>query len=131
MREDYSSGYFVLGMSYLYAGQEEKAIEAHKKLMEVHTWWSWALGFTYAATGHITEAEEILQQLENVPVNGWNAYGLMTINTALGNMDEAFNWLNYEPHHAFCAWAAVMDEYETLREDSRFADFLARLNLPE
>jgi hypothetical protein len=60
-----ASRYFALGMGYLYAGQEEKAIEAHKKLVELHP------------------------------------------------------------------WAAVMDEYETLREDPRFEDFLARLNLPE
>ena len=131
MRENYSSGYFVLGMSYLFAGQEEKAIEAHKKLIEVHPWWSWALGYTYATTGRITEAEELLNQLENVSINGWNAYGLMTINAALGRMDEAFKWLNYEPHHAFTAWAAVMDEYQTLRNDPRFEDFLVRLNLPE
>ncbi len=131
MRADYSSGYFVLGMAYLYAGQEEKAIEAHKKLVEVHPWWSWGLGYIYATTGHIEEAEEILHELENVDVNGWNAYGLMTINAALGRMDEAFKWLNYEPHHAFTAWAAVMDEYKTLRKDPRFEDFLARLNLPD
>jgi hypothetical protein len=46
-------------------------------------------------------------------------------------MDEAYKWLNYEPHHAFTAWAAVMDEYQTLRKDPRFEDFLVRLNLPE
>ncbi len=131
MQEDYSSGYYVLGMAYLYAGQEEKAIEAHKKLMELHPYWSWALAYTYATTGRIEEAEELLHQLENVSVNGWNAFGLMTINAALGRMDEAYKWLNYEPHHAFTAWAAVMDEYQTLRKDPRFEDFLVRLNLPE
>ncbi|RLD55436.1 MAG: hypothetical protein DRI97_09500 [Bacteroidetes bacterium] len=131
MRGDYSSGYFVLGMSYLFSGQEEKAIEAHTKLMELHPWWSWALGYTYATTGHIEEAEEILQQLENGNINGWVAHGLMTINAALDRMDEAYKWLNYEPHHAFAAWAAVMDEYQTLRKDPRFEDFLARLNLPD
>jgi len=131
MREEYSSGYFVLGMAYLYAGQEGKAIEAHKKLMELHPWWSWGLGYTYAITGHIEEAEEILHQLENATVNGWNAYGQMTVNAALGRMDEAYEWLNYEPHHAFTAWVAVMDEYQTLRKDPRFEDFLVRLNLPD
>ncbi len=60
-----ASRHFALAMSYLYAGQEGKAIEAHKKLMELHP------------------------------------------------------------------WAAVMDEYQNLREDPRFADFLAKLNLPE
>ena len=131
MQEDYPAGYFVLGMSYLFSGQNDKAIEEHTKLMELHPWWSWALGYTYATTGHVEEAEEILRQMENANINGWIAFGLMTINSALDRMDEAFEWLNYEPHHAFTAWAAVMDEYEPLRNDPRFEDFLNRLNLPE
>jgi len=49
----------------------------------------------------------------------------------MGRIDEAFRWLNYEPHHAFTAWAAVMPEFVELRKDPRFKDFLARLNLPE
>ena len=77
--------------------------------MELHAWWSWALAYTYATTGHIEEAEEILHQLENANVNGWNAFGLMTINAALGRMDE----------------------YQTMRKDPRFEDFLARFNLPD
>ncbi|MCK4879384.1 MAG: tetratricopeptide repeat protein [Bacteroidales bacterium] len=130
LQKDYSGGYYVLGLAYLQAGIPEKAIEAHQKLSELYPWWSWGLGYTYAVTGHIAEAEEIVNQLESVDPNNWNAVGLTMIYTALGRMDEAFKWLNYEPHHAFTAWVAVQPEFKELRKDPSFDDFLERLNLP-
>lgn len=131
LEKDYAAGYFVLGMTYLQAGKPDEAIEAHRKLRDLYPWWSWGLGYTYAVTGHTEEAEKILQELEGMEPTGWRAVGLVHIYTGLGRMDEAFRWLNYEPHHAFIAWAAVQAEYEPLRRDPRFEDFLARLDLPE
>ena len=130
IQKDYPSGYYVLGLAYLQAGMPEKAIEAHQKLSELYPWWSWGLGYTYAVTGHIAEAEEIAKQLESVDPNNWNAVGLTMIYSALGRMNEAIKWLNYEPHHAFTAWAAVQPEFKELRKDPSFDDFLERLNLP-
>jgi TolB-like protein/Flp pilus assembly protein TadD len=131
IQPDYAAGYYVLGMAYLQAGEPEKALEAHQKLSELYPWWAWGLGYTYAVTGHTREAKEIAAQMEAVEPNNWNAVGLTQIYTALGNLDKAFEWLNYEPHHAFTAWAAVQPEFSEMRKDPRFEDFLARLNLPE
>ena len=63
--------------------------------------------------------------------HGWNAWSLMNLNALLGNKDEAFKWLAYEPHHAFAAWAAVDEDLESLHDDPRWEDFLKRLNLPQ
>jgi TolB-like protein/Flp pilus assembly protein TadD len=131
IRPDYPAGYFVLGLTYLLEGKPEEAIETHQKLSELYPWWSWGLGYTYAVTGHTAEAEEIVNQLESVEPNNWIAVGLTQIYAGLGRMDEAFKWLNYEPHHAFTAWAAVQPEYSEMRKDPRFEDFLARLDLPD
>ncbi|TFH26048.1 MAG: tetratricopeptide repeat protein [Bacteroidia bacterium] len=131
IEEDYPAGYFVLGMAYLQAGMPEDAIETHQKMIELYPWWSWGLGYTYAVTGHTAEAEEIVKQLESVDPNNWNAVGLAWVYNGLGRMDEAFKWLNYEPHHAFTAWAAVQPEFKELWKDPRFEEFLGRLNLPE
>jgi len=49
----------------------------------------------------------------------------------LGNMDEAFRWLAYEPHHAFVAWVAVMPEFNNLHDDPRFDEFVKNLKLPK
>jgi len=131
IQKDYPAGYFVLGHAYLHSGRITEAIETHKKLAELYPWWSWGLGITYASTGHTEEAEEILNELESGPINGWAAYGLCCIYAALDRKDEAFKWLAYEPHHAFTAWIAIMPEFENLHDDPRFADFLERLNLPD
>jgi len=131
LAKDYSGGYFVLGWAYLQAGMPEEAIETHEKMIELYPWWSWGLGYTYAVTGHTAEAMEIVNQLESAEPNNWNAVGLAYIYTGLGEMDEAFKWLNYEPHHAFTAWAAVQPEFKELWKDPRFEEFLERLNLPE
>ena len=131
IQEDYSAGYFVLGRVYLEMGKTEEAIETHRKLAELYPWWSWALGYTYARTGHIEEAEKIVNGIIESGVHSWKAHGLLMINAALGNKDEAFRWLNYEPHHAFTAWVGIMPEFANLRDDPRFKEFLKRLNLPE
>jgi len=131
IQKDYSAGHFVLGLTYLQDGKNEEAIEAHQKLAELYPWWSWGLGYTYAVTGHTAEAEEIINQLESTDPNGWLAVGLTVIYAGMGNMDKAFEWLNYEPHHAFAAWAAVQVEYKNMWNDPRFEDFLDRLNLPD
>ena len=82
-------------------------------------------------SGQIEEAEKILVEYEKTPVIPFTAYGRSVLYAALGRNDEAFKWLNYEPHHAWVAWSAVMPEAEGLRKDPRYQDFLERLNLPD
>ncbi len=131
IQKDYAIGYLVLGEAYLGLGREEEAIKAHEKLAEVAPWWSSILGVTYAKTNHRDEAEHILNELENSEINGFIAVGLAHLNAALGNTDEVFKWLNYEPHHGFVAWAAVNPNYEPYHNDVRWKEFLERLNLPK
>jgi TolB-like protein len=131
IQKDYAIGYLVLGDAYLGLGREEEAIKAHEKLAEVAPWWSSKLGVTYAKTNHRDEAEHILNELENSEINGFIAVGLAHLNAALGNTDEVFKWLNYEPHHGFVAYAAVNPLYEPYHNDVRWKEFLERLNLPK
>jgi hypothetical protein len=84
---------------------------------------------TCAAAGRYEEAEKVMAEYEQTDVIPFTALGRLFLYTALGRYDEAFEWLNYEPHHAWTVWMAVMPEGEKLRHDPRFQDFLARLNL--
>ena len=131
MQKDNPFGNFALGEIYLALGREDEAIEAHKKLAEVTPWFNWALGYTYALTNHRDEAEKILDELEKIEVNSWNALGRAVIYGALGKMDEAYKWLAYEPHHAWVAWVICMPMFKPLREDQRYENFIKRFNLPK
>ena len=130
MQEDHVYSYWVLGTTYLEMGKTEEAINAHEKLVEVSPGWSWALGRTYALTGQIEKAEEILSEIEKTKARTWWIHARIVMYAALGMNDEAFKWLEHDPLHAFTAWIAVQPEGDGLRDDPRFQDFLERLNLP-
>ena len=131
MQKDFSTGYLVLGEAYLALGRTDEAIEVHKKLVELAPWTKSSLGATYARSGHRDEAEQILKELEQEEIYPFRAFELAKMNSLLGNIDVAFEWLNYEPHHGFIAYAAVLPEFKNLRDDPRFQDFLERINLPD
>ena len=128
IQEDYIVGYFVLGTTYALMGEYEKAIENHKKLAEIFPPWSFPLGMSYVKAGMTEDAEAVLQQIESLPENNWRAISLVLMHGALGNIDEALEWLEYEPHHAWTAWTSIMPEFEPVRKDPRYQDFLERLN---
>jgi hypothetical protein len=52
------------------------------------------------AMGHRDEAEKILHEIEKWEIKPVVAFYLAEIYADLGRKDEAFKWLNYEPHHA-------------------------------
>jgi tetratricopeptide (TPR) repeat protein len=131
IQKDYPIGYLVLGQSYLDMGRNEEAIKIHQKLAELYPNQLSALCLTYIATDHREEAEKILIEIEKREVTPINAFNRARINAALGRKDEAFKWLNYEPHHGFVAWAAVINNFESLHGDPRWNEFLKRLNLPK
>ena len=129
LNPEYGTGLLILGYAYLGMGKHEEAIAAHEKMASVAPWWSYALGATYARTGNISGAEKILAELEEAEATPWGAFTLISLNAALGNLDEAFKWLDYEQPHAWIPWVAVMTEFEPLRDDPRFKEFLVRMKL--
>jgi len=131
MQENHVYSYWVLGHTYLAMGNTVEAIHAHEKLVEISPGWSWALGRTYALTGQIEKAKEILSQIEKTRAISWWIHARIVMYAALGMNDEAFKWLGHDGLHAFTAWIAVQPEGEELRKDPRWQDFLTRLNLPD
>ncbi|MCH8289172.1 MAG: hypothetical protein IID12_08720, partial [Candidatus Marinimicrobia bacterium] len=131
LNPNYGEGLLILGGAYLEMGMHEEAIATHEKMVSVAPWWKYALGVTYARTGNISGAEKILAELEEAEATPWGAFTLISLNAALGNLDEAFKWLDYEQPHAWIPWVSVLPEFEPLRSDPRFKEFLVRVNLPE
>lgn len=120
---------FVLGDAYAELGRYDEAIATHQRLVELTPVGLWVLGRTYAAAGMEDEARRIRTELEANPM-AWNAFGLIVVNTALGDFDQAFEWLEHEPNHAWLPWTSIAFWTEDLRRDPRFARFLQRLDLP-
>ncbi|MEN8120086.1 MAG: caspase family protein [Bacteroidota bacterium] len=131
IQKDYPFAYWVLGEVYLAMGKEDKAIEAHKKCGAVAPPLNWILGYTYALTNHRDEAEKILKELEKTETTSWTALGRAVVYGALGKMDEAYKWLDYEPHHAWVPWITCMPFWKPLRDDPRYKDFIKRFNIPK
>jgi len=132
MAPKFAPGHYVLGLVYQDQGLYDKALAAMQKAAEVAPNWRWVIGPTYVAAGRREEARNLLAELNKLKPGPWGAFWRTHIYAALGENDEAFRWINYEPHHAWAAWVRVLTWYglETLRKDPRFPDQLRRMNLP-
>ncbi|MBR9990034.1 MAG: protein kinase [Gemmatimonadetes bacterium] len=119
---------YVLGTSAAQVGEYDEAIAAHERAVAVNPGWRGALGRTYALAGRTADARRIAAELEAEP-SAWNALGLADLHTALGNYDEAFRWLDYEPAHGWLPWSRVNPALEPLRDDPRFMALLRRMDL--
>jgi hypothetical protein len=112
----------------------EEAISAHEKLVEVAPQWLAMLGVTYALAGRHDDARRILEETKQgyARFPSWVAVGAATIHAALGEADEAAEWLAHEPHHAWTAGIAVDPLFDSLlRGHPKYDALLARLDLPK
>ena len=121
----------VLGMAQSAAGEHESAIETHRRMVELNPDLMWELGLTYARAGEGERVRAIVDELEARPTTSWTAYGLAMLHAQLGDLDEAFEYLAFEPAHAWLPWIRQDPWLRPLLEkDPRFLKLLARMRLP-
>jgi AraC-like DNA-binding protein/tetratricopeptide (TPR) repeat protein len=108
IQKDCPDGLYSLVDLYLATGKEKVAIDIAKHFSIADPVWKWVLGYAYAATNHIKEAEQVLDELLSEDITSWSAFGITGVCAHLGKMDEAFRWLAYEPHHAWVPWFSVI-----------------------
>ncbi len=82
----------------------------------------------FAQTGRREDALRIAEKYETRPPNGWHAYQLAGVYGLLGYRDKSLHWAEYEPHHAWVAWAVGWAS-EKDRADPRMQALARRLNL--
>ena len=60
-------------------------------------------------------------------------YGFALIHTGLGELEEAFEWLEraYQDRNGRMAFLQVDPRLDPLRDDPRFQDLLSRMNFPK
>jgi tetratricopeptide (TPR) repeat protein len=131
INENFGVGWFVLGNAYTEQGRHDEAIAAQKRAAAINPSWSFALGHAYARAGLIEEATQILAELQARPRTSYNAFALSVLHAALGDLDEAFKWIAYEPHHAWVPWVRVEPHSAGLWDDPRFRSLLDRMKLPQ
>lgn len=127
---DYGHTWWMLGNVYLQKGLTDQAIEAHSRAVEINPVWKWALANTYILTQKKDMALPIISELKNNLITSRIAYGLCRIYTSLGDLDEAFYWLEYQTPDVWVPWIRTSPGFESLRNDARFAIFLREKNLP-
>jgi hypothetical protein len=90
----------------------------------------WLLGRQLALAGRTEEARAIATELEPQGDDPWIAFNLAMLYATLGDADKTIHWLNAERIHCWASWARVVDGYEFLYDDPRFAEFMEKRNLP-
>jgi predicted Zn-dependent protease len=123
-------GLQVLGTVLADAGRYDEAIKAHEEMVSVNPAWRGRLARTYVQAGREAEARAALAEVEAEPLSGWNAIMRASVHSALGDADEAFELLAYEPPHAWLPWTRNGLAFSGLREDPRYAALMERMNFP-
>ncbi len=125
--------HLVLAEVFLERGMQQEAVGMAQQAADISQEWRWVAGRMYALTGHTQEARDILAQLEEESVTPYVAFEIATVNAALGDLDEAFRWLDYERPHAWVPWFRVDRIWTRIQDgpsDPRFQALLQRMNLP-
>ena len=91
-----------------------------------------ALAHALAVDGNATEARQLLKGLASAAdERRLLGYEIALVHVALGDVDDAFRWLDraYEERSAWLAYAAVEPRLDVLRSDERFTRLLGALRL--
>jgi serine/threonine-protein kinase len=126
----FAASYYVLAKVYQDQGDLGKAIATIQKGAEIDPYWRWAAGEIYAKAGRTAEARKVLAECYKAPTIPWVVFWRAFINIFLGDMDEAFRWLDHPQHHAWHPWVRAWPECSALWKDPRFPALMKKMNLP-
>lgn len=128
LNQNFGHGWWALGNVYVAKDMFDEAIEAHQRASSINPIWRGALGGTYAFAGQPDSTRAILEEFESQKISPrsslWIAYMYLT----LGEYEEVYKWLDYEPHDPWLVTVRTWPEFRVLYDDPRFQAFLRRLN---
>jgi serine/threonine-protein kinase len=124
-----------LGQTYEQKGMFDDAIAEFQKTLSTFagdTESIAALGHAYAASGRVAEAHAIIDNLTEYGKQRYiPSYFNAQIHAALGQADQAFEWLekSYEERYGFLIYLKVEPRFDPLRNDPRFEELTRRVGL--
>ena len=92
------------------------------------------IGHVYAVSGNKSEAEKTIARLKQESTRTYvNLYELALIYIGLGQDDQAFDWLEkaYRERSDQLIYLKVDPRLDPIRSDSRFADLVRRVGIPD
>jgi tetratricopeptide (TPR) repeat protein len=90
------------------------------------------IGHLYAVWGKREEAHEVLAELIKKSEQSYvSAYDIAVIYAGLGDMDQAFGWLDkaVEQHSFWLSWLKLDPRPDPVRSDPRFSYLLQRVRM--
>jgi len=90
------------------------------------------LARAYLASGRRSEAVKLLNDLKQSSSRNYShASEIAVVYAALGDRDQAMNWLEKGYQERFNPGVLIRPGFDLLRSDVRFKDLLRRVGLPE
>jgi serine/threonine protein kinase/Flp pilus assembly protein TadD len=135
MDKDFLWALWSLGMAYQQTGMFEEAIAEFQKarIHKDNPHPMAGLGHAYALAGKRSEAFAILDEMKEQSKRTYvPSYYLAAIHLALGQREEAFEWLEnaYQERYCFLVYLKAEPMFDRLHSDPRFADLIRRVGLP-
>jgi adenylate cyclase len=126
---------FFMGWARGQKGDYAEAIEEYKRVAQLDDspLIMAALGHTYVLAGRRDEALGILEEMKRLALSRHvSSYNFAIIHAALGEKDEAFDWLekSYGAREEALVWLKVDPRLDTIRTNPRFIDLQRRVGLP-
>lgn len=128
---NFAVAHMIIGLSFVEKNMTQQGISELQKARD-NPDSQGLLAYAYAVAGKRTEAQEILEELEQLSKQKYvSPFPIAAVYAAFGDRDEAFNQL--EKAYAERSWAMGMLKvnpvFDSLRSDPRFTELLRRMNL--
>jgi DNA-binding winged helix-turn-helix (wHTH) protein/tetratricopeptide (TPR) repeat protein len=127
--------HLMLGCAYEQQGKFSEAIAELKRARRLNDRPQVlaALGHAYAASGRRAEAQQVIEELQELAERRYvSPYDIAAVYAGLGEQERALAWLEraYEDRSGWLGlWLKVDPKFDGLRADPRFADLLRRVGL--
>ena len=126
-----------LGQALEQLGAFPDAIAAFERCVDLsrrHAPYLAELGHGFAIAGRRNDAEKVLEELKELSSRRYvAARGIAEIHIGLGNVDDAFAWLDraFQQRNGWLIHIRENPRYDRLRGDPRYVELVQRMNFPD